>query len=277
MTKKQLIMEEALKLFAEKGFELTSIQQITDACGISKGAFYLSYKSKDELISSMIDYFMSQLVIEVDQSVKGMKDDEEILYEFYCTILSTFHKHVDLARFFIKEQSKSFNQELFLKTHIYVQEMDKIILSIAERLYGETIEQTKYDLVYAVKGLINTYAQLFVFYKLPVDLDALAKSLVEKTNILAQHMKLPFLTNRLPALCENLLSGEVTKEEILMSLEKNINEVEQSIEKDSLLLLKDELLEPTFSRAIVKGLIGNIKDHPECRWVAYLLEKHLAF
>ena len=34
MIKKQLIMDKALELFAEKGFESTSVQQITERCGI---------------------------------------------------------------------------------------------------------------------------------------------------------------------------------------------------------------------------------------------------
>ena len=43
MTKKQLIMEKAAELFAKQGFEATSVQQITDYCGISKVPFiYLS-------------------------------------------------------------------------------------------------------------------------------------------------------------------------------------------------------------------------------------------
>ena len=73
MIKKQLIMEKALELFAEKGFESTSVQQITDHCGISKGAFYLSFKSKDELILALIDYFMMQFTSDIDYMVRNRK------------------------------------------------------------------------------------------------------------------------------------------------------------------------------------------------------------
>ena len=66
MIKKQLIMEKALELFAKQGFEATSVQQITEHCGISKGAFYLSFKSKDELILALIDYFMTQFTSDID-------------------------------------------------------------------------------------------------------------------------------------------------------------------------------------------------------------------
>lgn len=66
LDRKQLIMEKAIELFAARGFESTSVQQITEHCGISKGAFYLSFKSKDELILEIIDYFMKRFTTGVD-------------------------------------------------------------------------------------------------------------------------------------------------------------------------------------------------------------------
>lgn len=277
MAKKQLIMEEALKLFAEKGFELTSVQQITDACGISKGAFYLSFKSKDELISSMVDHFMRQLIIQVDQVVRDVENEEEILYKFYTTIFTSFYKHADFAKFFVKEQMKSFDEELFLKSQMYIAEMDKTILSMIEKLYGDAIEETKYDLIYTINGLVKAYSHLFVFYNFPLDADALAKSLVEKTNILAKHMTKPFLTGELPLVNESLVNGKVSKEYLLEVIEQNIREVEGKIEKESLHLLKEELSSPTLSPAIVKGLIHNIEKEPVCQWMAYVLEDYFGF
>lgn len=181
MTKKQLIMEKAIELFAEKGFDATSVQQITDECGISKGAFYLTFKSKDELILALIDYFMMQFTSDIDYVVKNTKNKEDLLYKFYYTIFNSFSKHADFAKILIKEQIRSFNEEFLQKSHIYDQAMDKIILSMVERLYGDEIHQTKHDVMYCVKGFMKTYAELFLFHNLPLDLDLLARSLVEKT------------------------------------------------------------------------------------------------
>ena len=121
MIKKQLIMEKALELFAKQGFEATSVQQITEHCGISKGAFYLSFKSKDELILALIDHFMMQFISDIDYIVKNTKNDEELLYKFYYTTFNSFHKHSDFAKILIKEQMQSFNEELILKMHYYDQ------------------------------------------------------------------------------------------------------------------------------------------------------------
>ena len=48
-TKKTLI-RTAQKLIAERGYDNVSIDDITAACGMTKGAFYYSFKSKRDLI-----------------------------------------------------------------------------------------------------------------------------------------------------------------------------------------------------------------------------------
>lgn len=48
MTEKNTqIIEAGMKLFANKGFSATSVQEIATESGISKGSFYLHFKSKD--------------------------------------------------------------------------------------------------------------------------------------------------------------------------------------------------------------------------------------
>lgn len=271
MIKKQLIMEKALELFAEKGFEATSIQQITEHCGISKGAFYLSFKSKDELILALIDFFMIQFTSNIDYTVKNTKNEDELLYNFYIFIFNSFHQHSDFAKILIKEQMQSFNEDFILKMRTYDQLMENVILSMVERLYGDEVEHIKHDLIYCIKSFMKMYSELFIFYTLPLDIDLLARSLVEKTNLLAKHITTPFVTNELVQQFKQPACKEASKEQILEILEQNIEDIEESIEKESLILLKQQLLEPTLSPPLVKGLLENIQTHPHCKWVAYLL------
>jgi AcrR family transcriptional regulator len=277
MMKKQLIMEKALELFAKQGFEATSVQQITEHCGISKGAFYLSFKSKDELILALIDHFMIQFITNIDYVVKNTKNDEQILYEFYYATFDTFHKHSDFAKILVKEQVQSFNEELILKFHSYDRLIEKIILEMIEHLYGEEVKHTKYDLIYCIKGFMSMYSHLFLFYNVPIDSNLLSQSLVEKTNLLAKHTTIPFISQELIQLFKQPMNEEVTKEQILEIMEQKIEEIEESIEKESLILLRQQLLEPTLSPAIVKGLLENLRSHPHCKWISYLLRKYYAF
>ncbi|MFJ7830603.1 TetR/AcrR family transcriptional regulator [Peribacillus sp. NPDC097284] len=276
MIKKELIMETAIELFAKQGFNATSVQQITDHCGISKGAFYLSFKSKDALIIALVDYFMIQLVSDIDHVVKNTAD-EDLLYEFFYTSFKSYLNHTDFAKIIFKEQAQSLNEELITRIQHYERINETSILSLVERLYGDDIIQTKYDLTYCIKGFLQQYAVLFLFYNIPLDLVRLSQSLVEKTNILARHSTIPFISQELTEIISPVMCEEMTKEQLLDLMDNKIEEIEESIERESLILLKEQLTEQTFGPAIIKGLLENLHAHPHCKYLAYLLRQYYNF
>ena len=52
---KQLIIDVALELFSVQGFEATSVGQIADAVGIRKSSLYSHFKSKEEILSTLLE------------------------------------------------------------------------------------------------------------------------------------------------------------------------------------------------------------------------------
>lgn len=50
------ILEVSLELFAEKGYDKTTMQDIVSALGMSKGAIYHHFKSKEELLDAVGTY-----------------------------------------------------------------------------------------------------------------------------------------------------------------------------------------------------------------------------
>ncbi|WP_066295320.1 TetR/AcrR family transcriptional regulator [Bacillus sp. FJAT-29937] len=275
MMKKQLIMEKALELFATQGFDATTVQQITDYCGISKGAFYLSFKSKDELIIAIIDHFMMRFTADIDHVVRSTNDN--LLYEFYHATFRSFHEHFAFAKILMKEQSHSFNKDFFLKMRYYDTLINRTILMLIERLYGKSIEPIKYDLIFSIKGFMHTFSQLFLFSSSPQDLHLLSQSLVEKTNLLAKQVTIPFISKDLFEILKQPINEEITKEQLIGMVEEKLADIEEPIAKESLILLKQQLLDPTLSPAIVKGLLENIRNHPECKWISYLLRNYFEF
>ena len=157
MIKKQLIMEKAFELFAKNGIEATSVQQITEVCGISKGAFYLSYKSKDELVFALINYYLSELAGNIEQAVSKNTQDETLLYHFYFQIFNAYQSHSNFAKVLIKEQFTSCSMELFDQLSKYDQFMNSIIFSIVDRQYPYVNETMRPDLVYTIKSFSKMY------------------------------------------------------------------------------------------------------------------------
>jgi AcrR family transcriptional regulator len=53
------LMRVSVELFAEQGYAQTSVQQIVDAAGVTKGALYHYFKSKDDLLFDIYDRILS--------------------------------------------------------------------------------------------------------------------------------------------------------------------------------------------------------------------------
>ncbi|MEY9978600.1 TetR/AcrR family transcriptional regulator [Lysinibacillus sp. RC79] len=274
MLKKQLIMEKALELFSEQGFEATSVQQITERCGISKGAFYLSFKTKDELLISMVEYYLQQFVTDVDQVVRSSLSKDIILVEFYKSIFQAFKNHAASARVFFNEKVLLTKKELFQKIIAYDVEMSKSIIYMLEQLYQDELHETKYDVMYCIKGFMKSYSELFIFSDIPLDLDQLAKSLAEKTEIIARHTTIPFITEELVQLTAKPCNEELSQESLLGLIDQHLDGIEDTIERESLELLKYQVENPTYSKPILKGLIENIRLKRDYRWVAYVIAKY---
>jgi AcrR family transcriptional regulator len=61
------LFETSLKLFAEKGYDMVSVDEIVSQAGTSKGAFYTHFKSKDQVIIEQFKQF-DECYIKIYQS-----------------------------------------------------------------------------------------------------------------------------------------------------------------------------------------------------------------
>ena len=58
---KRKIFETSMKLFAEKGYDATSIEEITAKVGVAKGTLYYHFSSKEEIFNFLIEEGMNLL------------------------------------------------------------------------------------------------------------------------------------------------------------------------------------------------------------------------
>ena len=52
------IVQASVKLFAERGYDKTSVQAIIDAVGVSKGGFYHHFSSKEEIVQAITEDYI---------------------------------------------------------------------------------------------------------------------------------------------------------------------------------------------------------------------------
>ena len=63
---KRKIFETSMKLFAEKGYDATSIEDITATVGVAKGTLYYHFNSKEEIFDFLIEEGIKLLQNSVD-------------------------------------------------------------------------------------------------------------------------------------------------------------------------------------------------------------------
>lgn len=126
---KRKIFETSMKLFAEKGYDATSIEEITATVGVAKGTLYYHFSSKEEIFNFLIEEGIKLLQNSID--IKTSKLDNYIdklkavvliqikivtKYEDFITIL--------LSQFYGKEAR---NQMCQKHIYEYINKIEKIV------------------------------------------------------------------------------------------------------------------------------------------------------
>lgn len=63
---KRKIFETSMKLFAEKGYDATSIEEITATVGVAKGTLYYHFSSKEEIFNFLVEEGVKLLQNSID-------------------------------------------------------------------------------------------------------------------------------------------------------------------------------------------------------------------
>ncbi|WP_243027001.1 TetR/AcrR family transcriptional regulator [Thermus albus] len=75
------ILEEAARLFTEKGYEATSVQDLAEALGLSKAALYHHFQSKEEVLYEISQQALEGLLLEGKKAL-AVSDPKEALLRF---------------------------------------------------------------------------------------------------------------------------------------------------------------------------------------------------
>ena len=74
------IVSAAWKLFYEQGYDDTTVEEIVEESGTSKGSFYHYFSGKDALLSSLSDLFDDKYQELIPTLEEGMDSFEKLMY-----------------------------------------------------------------------------------------------------------------------------------------------------------------------------------------------------
>ncbi|MBU8904991.1 TetR/AcrR family transcriptional regulator [Desertibacillus haloalkaliphilus] len=129
-TTKERIMDAALHLFEEKGFHAVTVDKIVKESKTSKGGFYHNFKSKDELLYTIHDSFITYVLDKAHEAYENFDTPTERLYETVKSFVMMFDMYRAHVTVFYQESlylSPDYFDEIKKKRDEYKEMMFKVV------------------------------------------------------------------------------------------------------------------------------------------------------
>lgn len=98
----QRLMAAATRLFAERGYDRTSVQEIVEAAGVTKGALYHYFGSKDDLLHEIYGRLLRLQQQRLDSIAASQKPVQERLRDAAADVVVTTIENLDDASIFFR-------------------------------------------------------------------------------------------------------------------------------------------------------------------------------
>jgi len=118
---RERIFREALKLFARKGYDATSIRDIATAVGVADAALYRHFASKDEIASAIFNFHYANLAHAVSTLAESSETFAIALQQLVTLLCDLFDDTPDVFAFIL------LNQHDHLR---FVREEDNVVSAI---------------------------------------------------------------------------------------------------------------------------------------------------
>lgn len=202
-------IELAMKLFAEKGYYSTSIQDIVDAWGISKGAFYHHFSSKEDLMLAIIQHHFEKMMESITAISQNSGSEKERFIQQIAAHFANMHAHKEFLQMMMTEQMPKISTDIH---HYLLKQQARIFSWYCERLievYGTEVEPYVFDVAAMLSGMIRQY--MFHFFWRPSKLHAeeLARFLVRRLDAIVAS----FSHGEAPILNKDMLKPLIEMEE----------------------------------------------------------------
>ena len=126
---KRKIFETSMKLFAEKGYDATSIEEITATVGVAKGTLYYHFSSKEEIFNFLVEEGIKLLQNSIDIKTSKLSNYIDKIKAIVLIEIKIVLKYEDiitilLSQFYGKEAR---NQKCQKHIYEYISKIEEIV------------------------------------------------------------------------------------------------------------------------------------------------------
>ena len=157
------VLKSAHRLFIDKGFAFTSIQDILDESGISKGTFYNYFSSKNECLMAILEVVRDETFARRHELAVGKdKANRDVLIEQIAERIKINKENNMFALF----ESIFYANDSDLKTFVKKQHAAEVewVAARLEDIHGSEIKPYALDASIMLMGIIQHIMQVQVFH-----------------------------------------------------------------------------------------------------------------
>lgn len=185
---KEEVVKSATKLFKERGFLLTTIQDIADDCGIAKGSVYKYFPSKEDLFSEVFNQCLNAYFDQVDDLTRlpGLSAEEQFLQQ----IILRFRYFIEYKHILVEFTELPIQQDPKFQP-IRQKFRGRLIRWHREcllQVYGVEIYPYLWDMVSIYRAILKEYLFWIVYEERSLSLEETANFILDKLNALFKHM-----------------------------------------------------------------------------------------
>jgi AcrR family transcriptional regulator len=143
---KRKIFETAMTLFAQKGYEATSVEEITATVGVAKGTLYYHFSSKEEIYNFLIDEGMKLLYNSIEIKTANLSDPISKLKAVIIIQLKIIMKYDEFITILLSQIWGNEPRHQYFRKYIY-EYIDIIKKIIKEGIDKGVIKQGNSELI----------------------------------------------------------------------------------------------------------------------------------
>ncbi|MEI4791457.1 TetR/AcrR family transcriptional regulator [Bacillus sp. FJAT-53060] len=259
--KKEKIIKASIQLFAKKGFSSTTIQEIADECEISKGAFYLHFKSKEQLFNRAFEYYIDTSMQSIDKIRKENQHlaPREIFQKQIAEQFQHFAENKDFIILILSENVIPKNKQIKKYSKTVKKQMNDAIQISILTTYGQKIEPYITDLSVMIQGIIQSYVQVLLLQdQMQLSCDELSSFILDRFDDLVNGI---LRSNTKPILKQTIWEDEAPNAASLQE-EIRLLKLDYMLCDDTLVsieVIEEELTKDEPRKPVIQGMLTNLE------------------
>jgi AcrR family transcriptional regulator len=187
---RERLLESGKRLFSQKGYYATSVEDIVESAGFSKGTFYFYFKSKEELFKSLVEEMHLNIVKRLEGFLERELPLEDALIEHAKVFLEDIYQNRHIAQIFLFQllgTSEEFRELYYTKVAHWRELLARMVGRAVQR--GEITYKNAENTVNLYSGFLRMLVLEYVFREREPDLERVKGLAQEGVKVLFRGLK----------------------------------------------------------------------------------------